>query len=291
MEIQMARQANTEKMSWYMKNKLKKQGLLPAETKEPEVLETEEEIRAKLTERFDALNLIAAQTVNGKNKALIVSGPAGVGKSHNVLLAAREFEKRGGKVGIVKGFVRPTGLYRMLLDHSAQNDLLIFDDADSAFNDPVSLNILKAACELSDNRRISWLSETNMLDDEGDRLPRSFEYSGNIVFITNLDMQALVERGHGLSPHFEALMSRSLYIDLGMKTKRDCIVRIKQVIESEALESHGINAESAKEILDFIEENDSKLRELSLRLVVKIGRLKQVNPSSWKSLARVTCCK
>jgi len=287
----MARQANTEKMSWYMKNKLKKQGLLPVETKEPEVLETEEEIRAKLTERFDALNLIAAQTVNGKNKALIVSGPAGVGKSHNVLLAAREFEKRGGKVGIVKGFVRPTGLYRMLLDHSAQNDLLIFDDADSAFNDPVSLNILKAACELSDNRRISWLSETNMLDDEGDRLPRSFEYSGNIVFITNLDMQALVERGHGLSPHFEALMSRSLYIDLGMKTKRDCIVRIKQVIESEALESHGINAESAKEILDFIEENDSKLRELSLRLVVKIGRLKQVNPSSWKSLARVTCCK
>jgi len=287
----MARQANTEKMSWYMKNKLKKQGLLPVESVEPEVLETEEEIRAKLTERFDALNLIAAQTVNGKNKALIVSGPAGVGKSHNVLLAAREFEKRGGKVGIVKGFVRPTGLYRMLLDHSAQNDLLIFDDADSAFHDPVSLNILKAACELSDNRRISWLSETNMLDDEGDRLPRSFEYSGNIVFITNLDMQALVERGHGLSPHFEALMSRSLYIDLGMKTKRDCIVRIKQVIESEALESHGINAESAKEILDFIEENDSKLRELSLRLVVKIGRLKQVNPTSWKSLARVTCCK
>ena len=287
----MARQANTEKMSWYMKNKLKKQGLLPVESVEPEVLETEEEIRAKLTERFDALNLIAAQTVNGKNKALIVSGPAGVGKSHNVLLAAREFEKRGGKVGIVKGFVRPTGLYRMLLDHSAQNDLLIFDDADSAFNDPVSLNILKAACELSDNRRISWLSETNMLDDEGDRLPRSFEYSGNIVFITNLDMQALVERGHGLSPHFEALMSRSLYIDLGMKTKRDCIVRIKQVIESEALESHGINAESAKEILDFIEENDSKLRELSLRLVVKIGRLKQCNPTSWKSLVRVTCCK
>jgi hypothetical protein len=58
----MARQANTEKMSWYMKNKLKKQGLLPVESVEPEVLETEEEIRAKLTERFDALNLIAAQT-------------------------------------------------------------------------------------------------------------------------------------------------------------------------------------------------------------------------------------
>lgn len=277
-------------LSYYQRQKLKQQQLMQ-QTKEPEVIETEEEIRAKLTERFNALNLIADQTVNGKNKALIVSGPAGVGKSHNVLQAAKKFEERGGKVGVVKGFVRPTGLYRVLLNHSAQNDVLVFDDADSAFNDPVSLNILKAACELSDKRRISWLSETKMLDEDGDRLPRQFEYSGNIVFITNQDMQACVERGHSLAPHFEALMSRSLYIDLGMKTRRDCIIRIKQVVESNALSSHGITAQSASEIVDFIEKNDQRLREISLRLVVKIGNLKRNNPNSWTSLAKVTCCK
>ena len=275
-------------LSYYQRQKLKQQSAVVAD---PEIVETDDEIRAKLTERFDALNLIAAQTVNGRNKALIVSGPAGVGKSHNVLEAARAFEKRGGKVGVVKGFVRPTGLYRMLLNHSAHNDVIVFDDADSAFNDPVSLNILKAACELSDNRRISWLSETKMLDDEGDRLPRSFEFAGNIVFITNLDMQALTEKGHSLAPHFEALMSRSLYIDLGMKTKRDCIIRIKQVVESGALSTHNITAKDASEILEFVEEHNEKLRELSLRLVVKIGRLKQNNPQSWRSLAKVTCCK
>lgn len=275
-------------LSYYQRRKLRLQQEAVAE---PEVVETDEQIRAKLTERFNALNLIADQTVNGKNKALIVSGPAGVGKSHNVLQAARKFEERGGKVGIVKGFVRPTGLYRVLLNHSAHNDVVVFDDADSAFNDPVSLNILKAACELSDNRRISWLSETKMLDEDGDRLPRSFDFSGNIVFITNLDMQALTEKGHSLAPHFEALMSRSLYIDLGMKTKRDCIVRIKQVVESGALSSHGITPTDATEILEFVEDNSDKLRELSLRLVVKIGRLKQHNRASWKSLAKVTCCK
>jgi hypothetical protein len=275
-------------LSYYQRSKLKQQMVVQAE---PEVVETDEQIRQKLTERFDALNLISNQTINGKNKALIVSGPAGVGKSHNVLQAARRFEERGGKVGVVKGFVRPTGLYRMLYNHSAHNDVIVFDDADSAFNDPVSLNILKAACELSDNRRISWLSETKMLDEEGDRLPRMFEFSGNIVFITNLDMQALSEKGHSLAPHFDALMSRSLYIDLGMKTKRDSIIRIKQVVESGALVDHGIDARAAGEILDFIEDNSEKLRELSLRLVVKIGRLKQHNPTAWKSLAKVTCCK
>jgi hypothetical protein len=276
-------------LSYYARTKLRRE--MAAQAVEPEVVETDEQIRAKLTERFDALNLIAAQTVNGKNKALIVSGPAGVGKSHNVLEAARAFEKRGGKVGVVKGFVRPTGLYRILLDHSAHNDVVIFDDADSAWSDPVSLNILKAACELSDNRRISWLSETKMLDAEGDRLPRSFDFSGNIVFITNLDMQALTDKGHSLAPHFEALLSRSLYLDLGMKSKRDCVIRIKQVVESGALSTHGITPAAANEILDFIEENSNSLRELSLRLVVKVGRLKQHNPREWKSLAKVTCCK
>jgi len=262
-----------------------------AQATPPAVVETEEEIRSKLTERFEALNIIAAQTVNGKNKALIVSGPAGVGKSHNVLVAAREFEKRGGKVGIVKGYVRPTGLYRVLLNHSSHNDVVVFDDADSAFNDPVSLNLLKAACELSNNRRISWLSETKMLDEDGDRLPRSFDYSGNIVFITNTDMQRQVDSGSTLAPHFEALMSRSLYIDLGMKTRRDCIIRIKQVVESGALSSHDITAKDAAEIVEFIEEHNDKLRELSLRLVVKIGHVKRNNPGKWQSLAKVMCCK
>ncbi|MFZ9115316.1 MAG: hypothetical protein ACO24D_19545 [bacterium] len=285
----MARKQNTSgKLSYYMKKKLER---LSQENQEPEIVETEDEIRAKLTERFNALNLISSQTVNGKNKALIVSGPAGVGKSHNVLQAAREFEKRGGKVGVIKGFCRPTGLYRALYDHSAHNDVLIFDDADSAFGDPVSLNLLKAACELSENRRISWMAETKMLTDEGDRLPRTFEYSGNIVFITNIDMQAAVDRGHGLAAHFDALMSRSLYIDLGMKNKRDCIVRIKQVVESGALTSHGITSTDAREILGFVEENSEKLRELSLRLVVKIGHLKRNNPQQWKSLAKVTCVR
>ena len=105
-------------------------------------------------------------------------------------------------------------------------------------------------------------------------------------------MQKHVDSGSALSPHFEALMSRSLYVDLGMKTRRDCIIRIKQVIESDALnEHHHINSKSAGEILEFVEHNSERLRELSLRLIVKIGALKRNNPNDWKMLAKVTCCK
>ena len=285
----MGRQANTSgKMSYYMRKKLERQAL---EQAEPEVVETEEQIRQKLTERFTALNLIADQTVSGKYRACIVSGPAGVGKSHTVMQAARKFEERGGKVGVIKGFARPTGLYRALYDHSAHNDLLVFDDCDSSFSDVICLNLLKAALELSDKRRISWMAETKMLTDEGDRMPRTFEYAGNIIFLTNIDMQRQVELGNNMSAHYEALMSRSLYVDLGMRSKREQIIRIKQVVEQGSLISHGIKPEDASEILEFIQENDSKLRELSLRLVVKLGSIRRHNPTNWTSLARVTCCK
>ena len=277
-------------LSYYQRKKLRLQQEAQQNV-EPEVVETDEQIRQKLTERFNALNTIADQTVNGKFRACIISGPAGVGKSHAVMQAARKFEEKGGKVGVIKGFARPTGLYRALYDHSAHNDLLVFDDCDSAWSDQICLNLLKAALELSDNRRISWMAETKMIDAEGDRLPRTFDYSGNIIFLTNIDMQRQVDAGNSMSAHYEALMSRSFYVDLGMRSKREQIMRIRQVVESDTLKSHGITASDAVDILGFIEENDSKLRELSLRLVVKLGRLKQNNPSNWHQLARITCCK
>jgi hypothetical protein len=276
-------------LSYYARTKLRRE--MAAQAVEPEVVLPEETVRELLTERFGALNTISDQTVKGFNRACIISGPAGIGKSHCVMQAARKFEERGGKVGVIKGFARPTGLYRALYDHSAQNDLLVFDDCDSAFNDVICLNLLKAALELSDSRRISWMAETKMLTEDGDRLPRTFEYSGNIIFLTNIDMQRQVEIGNNMSSHYEALMSRSLYIDLGMRTKREQIIRIKQVVEEGTLSSHGITAKDASEILEFIEENNEKLRELSLRLVVKLGNLRRHNPKDWKSLGRITCCK
>lgn len=275
-------------LSYYQRQKMKRQLEVEAE---PEVIEPEEVVRQKLSERFGALSTISNQTVRGLNRACIISGPAGIGKSHAVMLAAREFEERGGKVGVIRGFARPTGLYRALYDHSAQNDLLVFDDCDSAFQDQICLNLLKSALELSDNRRICWMAETKMLSDDGDRLPRMFEYSGNIIFLTNIDMQRQVDSGAGLAAHFEALMSRSLYIDLGMRSKRDQIIRIKQVVEEGTLSSHGIKAQDAKEIVDFIEENSDKLRELSLRLVVKLGNLRRNNPKDWRVLGKITCCR
>jgi len=256
----------------------------------PVVKLTEAEIEQKLSEKFNAQATMVRATVAGKNKSMIISGPAGVGKSYGVgqiLDNATQVYST-----FIKGFVRATGLYKTLYEFRNKGSVIVFDDADSIFNDDISLNLLKAACDTSKKRVISWLSETRMEDEEGERMPRSFEFEGSIIFITNYDFEDMIARGSRLAPHFEALVSRSHYLDLGMKTNDDYVVRIKQVVrEHNMLGDAGFSSSEENSLIDFIVENQDKLRELSLRMVLKLANLMRIDPSDWKSLARSTCFK
>jgi hypothetical protein len=252
--------------------------------------ESEAEIAQRLTERFNSQCAMVNATVAGKNRAMIISGPPGVGKSHNVGQILGDAKQVYSTV--IKGYVRPTGLYKTLYEYRHPNSVVVFDDADSIFNDDVSLNLLKAACDTTKKRVLHWLTETKMEDEEGERMPRNFEFEGSIIFITNYDFDEMIERGSKLAPHFEALVSRSHYLDLGMKTAEDYIVRIKQVVrEHGMLRSQGFTAQQENDVLDYIQENKTRLRELSLRMVLKLANLVEINPNNWKNLARATCLK
>lgn len=255
---------------------------------EPEVYETDDEIRNKLDERFAALTMMAESAIAGDVRAVVVSGPAGVGKSHEIM---HILEGKNPYHTIVRGYVRPTGLYKTLYEYRQPGSVIVFDDADSIFNDDISLNILKAACDTTKRRMISWLSETRMEDEGGDSVPREFEFEGVVIFITNYDFDLLIDRGNKLAPHFAALVSRSMYLDMAMKNKRDYMIRIKQVVEKGMLREHKCSLADEREIVDFVDAHQDKLRELSLRMVVKVATLKRTHPTKWKSLARVVCCR
>lgn len=254
-------------------------------------VETEAEIETKLRERFSTLDTMTHATVHGANKSMIVSGPAGVGKSYSIGQILGDAE---GKIysTVIKGYVRPTGLYKTLYEFRHKNSVVVFDDADSIFSDEVALNLLKAACDTTKKRVLHWLTETKMEDEEGDRLPRSFEFEGSIVFITNYDFDDMIARGNKLAPHFEAMISRSHYVDLAMKSTMDYVVRIKQVVrDHKMLRDAGFTPAEEKELIDFIVDNKDRLRELSLRMVLKLSSLMRINSSNWKTLAKSTAFK
>jgi hypothetical protein len=212
-------------------------GGMPSDT--PEVIvakqstpvETDEEVIARIGERFDILDQMTKATIAGDVRAMIVVGPPGVGKSYGVekqLEHSGLFDQLSGrrvKYEVIKGAMTPIGLYCTLYKHSDKNNVLVFDDCDSVFQDDLSLNILKAALDSGKKRRIYWNSDSAMLRREG--VPDMFDFKGSCIFITNLQFQNL--KSKKLQDHLEALQSRCHFLDLTLNTMRDRFLRIKQI--------------------------------------------------------------
>jgi len=165
------------------------------EVKMQKPVETDEEVIARIGERFDILDQMTKATIAGDVRAMIVVGPPGVGKSYGVekqLEHSGLFDQLSGrrvKYEVIKGAMTPIGLYCTLYKHSDRNNVLVFDDCDSVFQDDLSLNILKAALDSGKKRRIYWNSDSAMLRREG--VPDMFDFKGSCIFITNLQFQNL----------------------------------------------------------------------------------------------------
>ncbi len=257
-------------------------------------VETDEEVMTRIGERFDILDQMTKATIAGDVRAMIVVGPPGVGKSYGVekqLEHSGLFDKLSGrkiKYEVIKGAMTPIGLYCTLYKHSDRNNVLVFDDCDSVFQDDLSLNILKAALDSGKKRRIYWNSDSAMLRREG--VPDMFDFKGACIFITNLQFQNL--KSKKLQDHLEALQSRCHFLDLTLNTMRDRFLRIKQIYrKGELFADYDFTQEQGDMVIEFMEQNQTRLREMSLRMALKIADLTRVSDTNWRALAATTCMK
>ena len=258
------------------------------------VVETDEQVIERIRERFEILDEMAKAATNGDIRAMIVSGPPGVGKSYGVEQVVEKaclFDQIAGKklrAEVVKGSATALGLYCTLYKYSDPNCVLVFDDCDSILLDDVSLNLLKGALDSGKKRKISWLADSNMLRREG--VPDQFDFKGSVIFITNLKFDAM--KSQKLRDHLDALQSRCHYLDLTLDTMRDKLLRIKQIANDGALfQDYDFEQVTQDEIIDFMSENKMKLREMSLRMALKIADLRKSFPLRWKAMAATTCMK
>jgi len=250
--------------------------------------ETDEAIEARLKERFDVLNKMTDASILGSVRSFIVSGAPGLGKSYGIEQKLNIYDPDRQLTTTVKGHAKAGGIFPILYQYRHKGMITVFDDADGIFGDEVSLNILKTATDTTKDRWISWASKTVFFDSDGEMVPSSFLYEGTIIFITNVDFVGQLRLGSKLVPHLQALMSRSYYIDLNMRTERDCLIRIRQVIKEGMLDH--LPGNETMDIVNFIEENHQHMREVSLRSVVKLITLRQSSPD-WESIAKISMFK
>ena len=256
--------------------------------------EDDEAVIARIAERFDILDDMTKAVLNGDIRAMIVAGPPGVGKSYGIeaqLEKANLFDQISGrrvKSEMIKGTASALGMYKALYKYSDDNSVIVFDDCDSILLDDVCLNLLKGALDSGKKRRISWLADSHSLRNEG--IPDQFDFKGGVIFITNLKFDQM--KSQKTRDHLDAIQSRCHYLDLTLDTMRDKILRIKQIARTGMLfEDYDFDQIQQDEIIDFMTTNQNKLREVSLRMAIKIAQLRKSFPFKWSALALSTCMK
>jgi|SaaInlStandDraft_4_1057021.scaffolds.fasta_scaffold07372_1 hypothetical protein len=204
-----------------------------------------------INQRFGFLEKFTNMVLDGDTASIIVTGEGGLGKSHTIMEALNgrgwhnEFD-----YFLVKGYATPKALYATLWENRKKT--LIFDDCDSVLKDPTAVNLLKGALDSYDTRTISWLSK-GFIDDG---LPDSFEFEGNVIFISNMKAEKIDK----------AIRSRSITIDLTM-TMEDKLERMEFILPniltdfSDDLKTEGLN---------FIKEHAEEARELNMRTLMKV---------------------
>ena len=123
-------------------------------------------------------------------------------------------ESIGKQYIIVKGSISDKGLYRLLYEN--KDGIIVFDDCDNIFKRQSARNIIKAAIDTYEKRKVSWVLSESLSD-----LPNHFYFSGKIIIFTNIDLDNIEH----------AIITRSYPVEI-KTTKQEIYDSIKDSINS-----------------------------------------------------------
>ncbi|NBW56540.1 hypothetical protein EBR43_01905 [bacterium] len=236
-----------------------------------------------INKRFEFLNKMVGMVASKVLPSAVIAGQGGLGKTHSVLSTLNnaglvnitdldEFEE-GARLflskcyRVVKGYSTAKGLYRTLFE--CNNMVVVFDDCDSVLKDPIALNILKGALDSYSDRYISW--NADMRDED---LPRSFKFTGQVVFITNMDLERIDQ----------AIRSRCLCVDLSM-TEEQKLERMDVIVKEPSFLKEYDTAVKEEALKFLKEEMFGKAVNLTLRSLISTIKIAATG-DDWKSLAK-----
>lgn len=218
-----------------------------------------------INKRFDFLKHFTKMVAKKQANSLIVSGPGGLGKTYTVMNTLEKCGLVEDTIGsldsdyiVIKGFTTAKMLYRTLWENNGK--VVVFDDCDSAYRDPIGMNILKGALDSSDVRIISWNAEFS----EKEELPNRFEFVGRCIFISNYSMDKVPQ----------AIQSRSMRVSLDMTTAEK-VERIETIFNEE------VDADESEKasVINVLKKNADKASDLNVRAAMNLLKIRQSTES------------
>jgi len=238
-----------------------------------------------INDRFAFLEDFVKMVADKTSPSLVVTGEGGLGKTFVVnktlraaglanmqdLLSFQEDEAQEGEepkattfsrgenekqYTVVKGYSTAKGLFRTLYEN--RHRIVVFDDCDSVLENSTAVNLLKAALDSYDRRIITWNSESFGGDDD---LPRSFEFTGGVIFISNRPIFKIDQ----------AIRSRAICVDLSM-TASQKIERMGTIIKAEEFMPQ-YDMEIKENALKFLDKMKNKAGDLNLRTLISVTRV------------------
>jgi hypothetical protein len=255
-----------------------------------------EAARERITyeKQLDDLENLIKLTISGASNALFVAGRGGIGKTFTVEKVLHEAGLTDGD-GYFKntGTASAAGMYTLLFKY--QDQIILFDDSDDALKDQEARNMMKAATDTKAIRKLVWnkmgknVIEPENYDgshdemiDEG-KIPRYFEYTGKVIFISNLTLNKLDPDG--------ALRTRAFLIDID-PTEEEIYDFMETIVDKIPLDGKlFLDKEQRKGVVELLRTGGSQqtanLRKLARALNMKAGALKSGVNVDGPELARM----
>lgn len=232
--------------------------------------------RMNYEEQLDSLKSGMKLLMSNATNSMWVGGRGGTGKTQTVEDMLHDAGKTDGD-GYFKitGSATPTGIYRILYTH--RKDIILFDDSDSALNDQEGRNLFKAASDTKKVRKVSWMKGgKNFVDpadfdeESGDEdvLPRYFDFTGKIIFISNMPLAKLDPDG--------ALRTRGFVMNVD-PTNEEIYDFMMKIVDKIPLDvNYPLSKDARMEVVDVLKarkitEKSANLRSLVRGLNVRAG--------------------
>lgn len=240
-----------------------------------------------INQRFEFVENLVSMIAKGLTPSAVITGEGGLGKTYTVnktlvahgltdltdmgALEVGSFIDRSNSFTTVKGYSTAKGLFRTLYEN--KNSVIVFDDCDAVLKDPVATNLLKAALDSYGKRVITW--NADMRDED---LPRSFEFTGRVVFISNLGQDKIDQ----------AIRSRSMMVDLAMSEDQK-MDRMETIANDDDFLPE-FSKEYKKDALDLIRSLKNDAKEISMRTLISVTKIRASGNANWSGLATYILC-